>query len=228
MPSFKKNQSISKFQKFVGDVYGLPDDRLYSVWDLLIQVQRFTMRACKGIRKDDLEKLKSNLIISLSWFMGIANRFHINIEDELWRRFPAICSYCGGRPCKCKKIKPSKRKKIKIKNSLKPKTLAGFQRMFEEIYPPREKTITEAGVHLAEETGEISEAIHNYLGQHKEKQFKEIGVEMADFLSCVFSVASCAGIDIASELHKTYRLNCHICHKAPCICSFGSIIRIKT
>lgn len=226
MASFKNTGSIRDFKQFTDDVYSLPDDRRYSIHDLLVQQQRFVMRALKGIRKGDIEKLKLNLLIALSFSM--LNRLHIDIEDEVWKRFPYLCSYCGNKPCICKKIKPHSRLKIKINNSLRPKTLAGFQKMFDEIYPADSRTLADAGVHLAEEMGEVSEAIHNYLGQHQEKQFDQIKFELADFISCVFGVANSAKIDVAQELVKMFNNGCHICHRTPCICSYPEVAKLKT
>ncbi|MFA6552131.1 MAG: hypothetical protein WCT19_01365 [Candidatus Paceibacterota bacterium] len=228
MPSFKENQTIADFQKFNYEVYRVPDDRLYSLSDLLAHQQRFAMRALKGIRKDDKEKLKKNLLISFSFLAAIANRLNINIEDEVWKRFPMLCSYCGKIPCQCKKIKPAKRKKVSINNALRPKTLAEFQEMFSKIYPQEKRTLAEEGVHLAEEVGEVNEAVQHFMGKHVLKQFNEVKLEIADLVSCIFGVANSAKIDFAKELAKIFILNCHVCHKAPCVCSFSSVAGIKT
>lgn len=228
MYNFKKTGTISDFQKFISDVYSLPDDRLYSIWDLLAQQQRFTMRSIKGIRKGNIEKIKTNLLISLSWLMAICNRLHIEIEDEVWNRFPMLCSYCGKKPCVCKAIKATKRVRVRVNNSLRPHTLIAFQKMFNEIYPANSRTLADAGVHLAEEMGEVSEAIHNYLGQHLLKQFDEVKLEISDFVSCIFGVANSANIDVSKELSEMYKNNCHVCHKAPCICNFSTVVQIKS
>ena len=228
MASFRENDSIAQFQKFVESVYGLPDDRLYSIWDLLTQQQRFTMRALKGIRKGSIENLKLNLLIAFSWLMAAANRLHIDLEGETWKRFPYLCSYCGKAPCVCKSTKPKERYKLEIGESKRPNSLADFQAMFEKIYPAGSRSLPDAGVHLAEEMGEVSEAIHNYLGEHKGEQFDEIAVEMADFVSCIMGVANSALIDMAGELSVMYKNNCHICHQAPCGCSFTQVVTLKT
>jgi NTP pyrophosphatase (non-canonical NTP hydrolase) len=226
--SFSEAQTLGDFQEFVEHVYALPDDRLYSISDILAHEQRFAMRALKGIRKGDANKLKLNLLISLSWLMAIANRLHIDSENEVWKRFPRLCSYCGERPCACKTIKPTARLKVKIDNGLRPKSLAEMQVMFDEIYPTKSRMLADAGVHLAEEVGEVSEAVHNYLGQHKQKQFDDVKLEIADFISCVFGLANSAGMDIAEELGKMYSNNCHVCHEAPCVCNFSEVAQIKT
>jgi hypothetical protein len=94
---FEALGSLRDFQTFIGGVYALPDDRLYSIWDLLTQQQRFTMRALKGIRKGNQEKIKLNLLIAFSWLMAIANRLHLDLDAETWQRFPALCPPSGLR-----------------------------------------------------------------------------------------------------------------------------------
>jgi NTP pyrophosphatase (non-canonical NTP hydrolase) len=228
MANFKKTGSLGDFQRFVEKVYAVPDDRLYSVWDLLTQEQRFAMRSLKGIRKGDGDKLRFNLLIALSWVMAIGNRLHIDLDEETWKRFPGLCSYCGKRPCVCKKTKPASRLHVKGIGHARPRNLAGMQAMFDEIYPAQTRTLADAGVHLAEEVGEVSEAIHNYLGQHQEKQFDDVKLEIADFISCVLAVANSADIDVAGALAKMYSNNCHVCHKLPCACKFSDVVQLKT
>mgnify|MGYP001613986278 CR=1 FL=1 len=225
---FLNNQKLSVFQKLINDIYGLPDNRLFSLSNLLSNQQRFTMRALKGIRKNDREKLKYNLLIAFSWLMAVGNRLHIDVEEVLWRRFPMICSYCGNRPCICKKTKPDKRKVIKRKDASRPKTLSGFQNMFRMIYPPESRTLEHAGVHLAEEMGEVSEAIYVFSGEHKNNQFENIQSEISDYISCIFGVANSANIDMADELAKLYKRNCHVCHSSPCECKFSYISKFKS
>lgn len=228
MVSFSKKGTLSEFQKFISDVYSLPDDRFYSIWDLLTQEQRFTMRSLKGIRKKNFKKLKLNLLISLSWLMAIASRFHIEVEQEVWTRFPYLCSYCGFLPCKCSSNKSSKRVKVKVDESKHPSNLDELQKMFEQIYPSKRRTLAEAGVHLAEEMGEVAEAVHNYLGQHQVKRFQEVKLELADLLSCILGVANSANIQVANELAIQYKNNCHVCHKIPCACTFSKVVGIKS
>jgi NTP pyrophosphatase (non-canonical NTP hydrolase) len=220
---FSKKESLHHFQKLIGNIYSLPDDRLFSLWDLLSNQERFTMRALKGIRKNNKNKIRSNLLISFSWMMAVANRLHIDAEDAVWNRFPARCSYCGNMPCICKKIKPKKKARFKKNISLKPGSLAGFQKMFSLIYPPGSRTLFEAGVHLAEEMGELSEAAHRFLGEHEKNQFDLISDEIADYISCMFGVANSAKIDVASELAKMYHKNCHVCHQDECRCNFSFV-----
>lgn len=228
MARFYREQSLSDLQKFTEAVYGLPDDRQYSLEDLLTHMQRFAMRALKGIRKQDTDKIKTNLMISTLWVLAVANRLHIDLEEEVWNRFPMLCTYCGHKPCLCKKQKAPARLKVKIDETLRPKTLFEFQQMFEAIYPSTGRTLVDAGIHFAEEVGEISEAIHNYLGQHLQKQFEEVKLELADFISVAFPVASSMNLDLSKEFADMFYQNCHVCHDAPCTCSYTTVATIKT
>ena len=177
MASVQANTTINEYQNFVKEVYGLPNDRYFSVWDMITNVERFAMRGLKGIRKGDKEKTKINLLISLSWFTSMMNQLHINIENEVWERFPYLCSYCGSCPCVCKEEKVQERQKVPIDETKRPKTFEDFQNMFNKIYPAEKRTLEHAGIHLAEELGEFSEVMLNYRGSHKDEDFKKMLLE---------------------------------------------------
>jgi len=228
MAIIDKNVTIKKFQGFIKEVYGLSNNRYFSLGDMVINMERFLMRGLKGIRKKNDQKTKINLLLSLSWFMSIMNRLHIDIEDEIWKRFPYLCSYCGTYPCLCKKEKVEKRRKVIINNKKRPKTLKQFQKMFDDIYPSSARTLEHAGVHLAEEVGEFSEAIMTFRGAHKDEDFSRVELEAADLSSCLVGVFNSLEEDIADGLVKLYSKNCHVCKKAPCICSFKDIIDFKS
>jgi len=228
MVSLKSTASINDYQIFIREVYGKPNDLHFDSSDMIANIQRFAMRALKGIRKGDKKKTRLNILISLSWFISLLNRLHINLEDAVWERFPFKCSYCGSCPCSCKSEKITKRREIKADNSKKPHTLERFQEMFKSIYPPKSRTLEHAGIHLAEEIGEFAEAFVSYKGAHQDKYLKHISKEAADVFSCFVGVCNSYGINIAKELSKMFRRNCHECHKAPCKCSFQRVINYQS
>lgn len=223
MSNFSSRGTLGEFQKTIEKIYGVNNDRLYSISDMVANQEKFTMRALKGIRKGDTEKMKNNLLIAFSWMISLANRLQIDLEDMVWKRFPAVCSYCGNSPCVCRSMKPGKRAVIKIDGSRKPKSLKETQEMFARVYPAEGRTLSEAGVHLAEEMGEINEAIHTFFGEHKEEQFGFIQEELADYISCVFGVANSAGFNFGQELAELFGNNCHVCHQSPCECTFSFV-----
>lgn len=228
MASIKRDTTINGCQEFIQEVYGLNNDRYFSTEDMLTQIQRFTMRGLKGVRKKDQEKIKLNLLVAFSWFMSLLNQLHIEIEEEVWQRFPYLCSYCATFPCSCEQKHPEKRQKVVGDENKRPKTLEGFQKMFKELYPSEHRTLEDAGVHLAEELGEFSEAILFYRGQHNDSDFENITIEAADLFSCYLSVFDSAGINMAEELAKMFSENCHACKKNPCECNFVDIMGFKS
>lgn len=228
MPSIKSNITIREYQDFVNEIYGISNDRHFDLWDMLSNIERFTMRSLKGIRKKDYNKTKINIIISLSWFLSLLNRLHIDLEDATWKRFPYLCSYCATCPCSCKEMKIKSRKHVTIDDSKRPSNLRDFQMMFKKIYPTEMRTIEHAGIHLAEEMGEFSESVLRYTGEHKTELFEEVISESADIFSCMLSLFNSLDIDVAKELSETFSNNCHVCHKCPCECSFNFIVNFDS
>ncbi len=226
--SLSKGDSLRTYQNLISDIYDIPGGRNFSAFDILSHQQRFTMRTLKGIRKNDPKKIKRNLLIALSWSVGISNRFNFDIEELVWKRFPFLCSYCGSAPCKCKDSKPTERAKPKRGDSLKPKSISGLQQMFEKIYPSAGRNLQHAGVHLAEEMGEVSEAVVAYTSEHKKRQLIDVENELADYFSCLFGVANSSQIDVEKEAVKMFSKNCYICHKAPCVCSISFINKFNS
>jgi len=228
MAFVKQNTTIKEYQHFIKEVYGLSNERYFNLEDMVINVERFIMRGLKGIRKGDKEKIKINLLIANSWFTSVMNQLHIDLENEVWKRFPYLCSYCASCPCLCKEKRIESRQKVFVDEKKRLKTLEEFQNMFKEIYPPQKRSLEHVGVHLAEELGEFSEAILIYRGERKEEDFEEIKLEAADLFSCFMGVFNVLGINVAKELSVMFSNNCHVCKNAPCTCSFIDITRFKS
>ncbi len=228
MASVKPNTTIKEYRVFVEEVYGLSNDRYFSVGDMLANVGRFIMRGLKGIRKNDKKKARINLLVSFSWFTSMMNQLRIDIEDKVWKRFPYLCSYCATCPCSCKEKKLEKRQKVIINEKKRSKTLEEFQNMFGKIYPSEKRSIEHAGVHLAEELGEFSEAILTYRGGHKDEDFEGVELEAADLFSCFMGIFNSLGISVAKELSIMFSNNCHVCKNAPCTCNFIDITKFKS
>jgi len=227
MASLSENSSIRDFQDFVNEVYVLPNDRDFDLGEMLSNVQRFAMRGIKGIRQGNVEKTKTNLLISLSWFSSTMTRLHADIEDAVWQRFPYLCSYCGNIPCSCKRDAVQSRKKVPVDDAKKPKTIREFQQMFSKIYPVSTRCLETGGIHLAEELGELSEAIWNFRSERRDCDLEIVVKEVGDYFSTVFGVFNSLNIDLAKELTGLFYDNCHVCHKVPCECTYKFIRRFK-
>jgi NTP pyrophosphatase (non-canonical NTP hydrolase) len=225
----------------MASLYGVADDRLYSNWDIFSNLERFTMWSLKGIRKGKIENdqhqkdplisassfshiystsgLKFNLLISFAWLLALMNRLHIDLEEQVWQRFPYYCPYCGELPCNCKKWKIGPEIQA-LKKFPKPNKLEDTQKMFSQIYPASQRTLDHAGVHLAEELGELSEALHLLQGTHEKKYFQQIEKEAADYFSCLMGVANSADLDFSSEFYHLFPGHCHVCGQKQCVCNF--------
>lgn len=227
MALVKRDTTITEYQNFVREVYGVNNDRYFNKEDMLTQIQRFAMRALKGIRKNDKEKIKNNLLVFLSWYMSLMDQLHVKIEEEIWKRFPYLCSYCATCPCSCVETHPKKRKEVERDEGKRPKNLEEFQLMFKKIYPPEKRTLEHADIHLAEELGEFSEAILVYRGQHQDRNFEKVILEAADLFSCFLGVFNSIEVSVAKEMSEMFSENCHVCKKIPCKCSFMDIMEFR-
>jgi len=223
MAQLNPDSKIREIQEFTKKVYEIPNNRHFELGEMLNNIQRFAMRGLKGIRKGDLDKTRKNLIISFFWFMSTLVRLEIDLEEEVWKRFPYLCSYCGTCPCSCKSKKVANRQKPIVNDDLKPTTLNGFQEMFAKIYPASSRNLEHAGVHLAEEIGEFSEAYWAFRSERTENDFQSLVIEAADYFSCLIGVFNSMNSSFADEISKMFYNNCHECHNAPCTCSFERI-----
>jgi NTP pyrophosphatase (non-canonical NTP hydrolase) len=228
MASLSKEASLTEYARFVDMVYGMPDERYYSGDDMLTNIQRFTMRSIKGVRKANAEKTKLNIMIATSWFISFINRLHIDLDGAVWERFPSVCSYCGKQPCACKAEKVKARRKVQHNGAEKPSTIAQYQSMFGRIYPSSKRTLEDAAIHLAEELGELSEAFHIFMSDRSDQHFGLLREEAADFFSCIMGLLNSMDVNLADELASAYTNNCHVCHNAPCTCTFKSINEFKS
>ena len=227
MSTLLPDMSIQQLHLFIKEVYEIPNNRKFELGEMLDNVQRFGMRGLKGIRKKDVAKTKKNAMISLSFFISLLNRLGIDLEEETWRRFPYVCSYCNNCPCSCKELRPEQRQKVRADESKRPDTLQEFQEMFNMIYPSQARTIEHAGVHLAEEMGEVSESIWAYKNTKTEEEFDAVKLEAADYFSCIIGVFNSLNINLAEELATLYHKNCHECKNAPCTCTYPKIKSYK-
>lgn len=225
MASLKKGATLQEWQEFANEVYGPANRRHFLVTELMTNVERFAMRGLKGIRKNDADKAKKNLLTAMSWYLSMLNQWDIDLADAVWNRFPYVCSYCGNCPCVCKAKKIQKRVRPNPGKRRKPKSIVDFQRMISDIYPPEARTLEHAGIHLAEEIGELSEAVLRFRGNRIDRDFDHIVLEAADTFSCFIGVLNSMDISLETELVRLFKKGCHACHHTPCTCDYQFIIR---
>ncbi|HYF29164.1 MAG TPA: hypothetical protein VEA36_02245 [Candidatus Paceibacterota bacterium] len=220
--------SLTDYQRFADAVYGLNNRRHFTADEMLTNILRFTMRGLKGIRKGDPEKVRMNMTIAISWTMSLLTQLGVDLERHVWERFPYRCSYCGQCPCACKAKKVQRRVKVVVDPRRRPRTIRDLQVMFNEIYPASSRTLEHAGIHLAEEIGEFSEAVMTYRGNHKDAEFDKVILEAADLYSCFMGVFNSLGIDYEKGLVASFKHGCHACKHIPCECEYQYVVNFKS
>ena len=228
MATLKHHPSLREYQAFILKVYGPANQKHFTANEMLTNVSRFAMRGLKGIRKGDRRKTELNLMIAASWMLSLSNQLGIDLEGELWARFPYHCSYCGSIPCACRDNKVKKRITVRPDPKLRPKTIRDFQEMFEAIYPSQSRTLEHAGIHLAEEVGELSESVLKFRGSHEDNDYRRVAIETADAFSCFMGVFNSLGFDYEEHVQELFRKGCHVCKNVPCRCAHASVLNFKS
>ncbi len=227
MVALGTKDSFEELQELVRHIYGKSNLRWFDLGDMATNVSRFTMRAIKAVRREQVDRVEKNLAIALSWFTSSANRLDMTVSDVTWQRFQYECATCRYCPCSCSGyLQEATHSEVRVR----PESIDDFQRMFATIYHPASRTLEHAAIHLVEEMGEYQEAILMYRTRHRDLDLEQIAVEMADYFSCALGVYSSIAHqygkrgEAAQALAELFDHNCHACGKAPCMCSFDKVM----
>lgn len=218
-----RTMSVTDALRHNEEIYGLVNRRRLELRDLQINMGRFWGRCLKNIRKQDAPGATMNLSLVLGWFLSIINDQGVDLEEAVWLKFPAKCSYCRRKVCRCQPGKKAERHYPAGDRRKKPRTLAGWQRMFAKLYPPRKRTLDSAASHLTEEMEESKESFFQYRDLYTEKSWLKVEEEAADVFSCVMGVANSLSIDLAAKYSMLFFNGCHQCNESPCVCSFHDL-----
>ncbi len=210
--------SLQTFQDLNRTIYCIVNDRNYSNADLVSYVLRHITRISKGVRKGNYDSMDLWFCMASGWLFAVANRFHISLEDEMWKRFPRKCPYCAFMPCACKKRAPSRSVFNDEPTTSRPASMQDWQKMFFAIYP--DNSAEGSAWHLFEEIGELSERVRNFSAKHDAESFEKIKEEAVDVLANLFAVASCLKIDLAEVSARYFANGCPECEECPCQCSY--------
>ena len=194
-------------------------------------------------RTSDPDGSRDYLAKIFGWYCALANRLQIDLEETLWRKYPGVCPRCMQAVCMCertpKDIEPGKLAVLAASNSYqKPESLRQWQTMFGHMYrspnggeaiPPSRDRLAMVFTRMAEELGEVAEAIlldeaiDHEVGLVIRNEFADLGAwifALANNLQFVDPAAS--GVTLADVSWNLYGGKCHRCQKSPCICVRGS------
>jgi len=200
-------------------VYGVGDDRLYCVDDLLYYNQKYILRFIDNLENDKTEQAKVDLIAALFWYIALIFRYHIDIESELWKHYSYKCPRCMDIPCSCQRIDIDERQKTGRPPSRKPGSLSEWQAMICKIYP--NDTLSDLENKLIKYLDKLSFCFRNYIKKPNEKNLKELEYRAIDYLVLIFEAMNLIRIDLDKEITTMFKRGCYICHKIPCICNYS-------
>lgn len=231
--SLERPQSVKEFQKMFRSIYHELNTRQYKKdGELIARLNEEISHLMEHARKDRRSAFREQLSHIFSWYMGVANRLGVNIQESLWQKYPGVCPYClREKDCICGTEHPvMEDKELRLRRlrhehaGREPKTLAGHQALHNRLYSwqhDRELPIVVAA-HLVEEGGEVSHAYRHFVmvkdQQEKELWWGRVCEEMTDVLSWMFALANRLEFDLADAVWEYYPYECVKCHKNQCIC----------
>ncbi|MFC1686602.1 hypothetical protein ACFLZS_01580 [Patescibacteria group bacterium] len=210
--------TLKQSQNLIQDIYGIPDDRLYEIEDLLYYEQKFILRYIQLLRSKDNEGITENLIVAIAWFMALMNRYHFDLEKITWKRYSYKCPFCMDIPCSCSEKGDPKAKKTGRPTSRKPKSLKEWQEVIKKIYP--DENINEVNFKILYQTNNLSYLFRNFLHKKEKKFFQEVETQSADCLVLFIRALNVLEIDLGEEFDKFFSDGCYVCHKTPCECNY--------
>jgi NTP pyrophosphatase (non-canonical NTP hydrolase) len=209
--------SLRSFQALNRDLYLVTNDRNYGPREMFSRVHRHVTHVLKLVRKRRYEAIQYHLCMAMSWTMGLMNRFHVDISNEMWKRFPGICPYCTDAPCDCRRRRRQRHPLRGIGRGRKPVSLKAWQEMFAGIYRNR---LRNSALHLAEEIGEVDEALQAFLATHDDSRFRKMIEELIDVVTNIIGVANCLKLDLSAVMVGHFSKGCPGCKQKPCACGF--------
>jgi NTP pyrophosphatase (non-canonical NTP hydrolase) len=177
-------------------------------------------RILKAVRKENYITVDYDICSAFSWSLALADRFHFDLADEMWKRYPGFCPYCLSAPCACKERRKNRQRFAGKFKGKRPVVIQEWQKMFWSIYP---NALQNSAIHLAEEAGEVDEALRNYIATHEKDWFIKVVEELVDLVTNIFAVASCLHIDLAVSLVAYFAKGCPACKTNPCKCGYVAV-----
>lgn len=213
-----QNLTISDLLKNNQAIYQVPDDRLYDLEDLFYYHQKWLLRYTDDKKHQRIEKAIKNLIVSTAWYLGIVDRFRVNLQNILAKRYSYKCPYCLEIPCNCQKEKNRATKKTGRPVSGIPKDVIGWQKMIEKVYPAEQ--IEFKNLEILRSQDVFHQAFRNFRRASGKRNLHDIGIKSADYFVEFLKVANNLKIDFALEYFRLFNEGCFACHKAPCKCKY--------
>ena len=94
--------SLRDFQTLMRDLYLNNDEKRGVVKTFLWLVEEVgEVAQCLNEQTLDLEHTGEELADVIAWACSVANILGIDLETEIWKKYPNLCPKCGKNPCEC-------------------------------------------------------------------------------------------------------------------------------
>jgi len=204
--------TVRQFQRLIGQKF-LTGEKYgsYNNEQILLGLGIEIGNVMETVRKDkrrEESKLPGQLVRVYGWWNVFADRCGIDLQEVLWWKYPAACTYClKDKDCMCGTEHPHVPNKELVLRGLRadrtkePVSLSGHQMLHKRLYGWQNDRLVpfQIAAHLAEEFGEVSLEL---LDGDKES----LGDELADIGSWIFALANRFGYQmsdlVAGQLTK--------------------------
>uniref|UniRef100_A0A7J2TJH5 Nucleotide pyrophosphohydrolase n=1 Tax=Archaeoglobus fulgidus TaxID=2234 RepID=A0A7J2TJH5_ARCFL len=89
---------ISEFQKMIAEIY-LQRDRQRGIEKTMLWIVEEVGELAEAVRKG--KNIGEEIADVIAWVVSLANLCGIDVEREIFKKYPMFCRKCGGKPCKC-------------------------------------------------------------------------------------------------------------------------------
>jgi diguanylate cyclase (GGDEF)-like protein len=246
-PKYSREMSLNDAVGMFGEIYFQTQNYGKSKFELFTHfVKVFGGGSRYLFRVQDPVQATRFLAKLFAWYCALAYRLGLDVDSLLWSKYPGVCPRCLKPACGCgappQEIDQEQLDKLSIQNlPLKPRSIREWQNMFSTIYrgpegfkdvPPSRERIAIIFARMAEEMGEVAEAI--LMDGRVDPEYPSVlRNEMADLLAWIFSLVSnlhsltqsAPAIFLADIVWVLYPGKCSHCHEPRCLCVRGQFQR---
>lgn len=215
----RRPRTEREFQRMNAHIYAEANKR-YSDLELILRLIEEICVVEEVARKDkrNTDDMECQLARVYSWWHAVANRFNIDLQDALWRKYPNVCPWClkrGGCVCGPEHPKILDRefqlRRLRREIDGMPELLDDHQALHMTLYGWQNniRLPIQIAAHIAEEAGEVSKEV-----RHNNPE--GIADELADVGSWMFAIANRYGFKMSDAVWNRYPYECERCHKSVC------------
>jgi hypothetical protein len=212
-------KTIGKLFELSAEIYSQPNDQLYDLDDLFYYHQKWLLRYIDSRKKNRKDSILKNLLVSVAWFSSIVNRFHIDLEMIIRKRYPYKCPFCLELPCNCQKFLVEKKTlKTGRPTSRMPKNLSEWQKLISKIYPTGQLLFKNLEIIRIQD--DLHQHIRLYRRQSGKRHLREIENAAADYFVELLKIFNFLEKDLGKEYFLVFKNGCYVCGEKPCVCFY--------